>query len=105
MTKRFLARRRKMGRRPEKKTQTQDFNHYIHHHRVINRVTKKTKARLEQWSGCLDKDTMKGLHLTLQIRTLGSKTCKPGQKEVPLILKKEKNKKIRQERQKILNPA
>ena len=44
-----------MGRRPEKKTQTQDFNHYIHHHRDINRVTKKTKARLEQWSGCLDK--------------------------------------------------
>ena len=93
MTKRFLARRRKMGKRPEKKTQTRDFNHYIHHHRDINRVAKKTKARSEQWSGCLDKDTMKGLHLTLQIRMLGPKACKPGQKEVPLSLKKEKNKK------------
>lgn len=61
------------------------------------RVTKNTGARIEQWSGSLDKrNTMKGLHLTFQIGMLNPEVCQPdeiGKKFHLVVLKKKLDRK------------
>lgn len=103
-----MARRGKLDRKPEKKTQTQTFGSLTSTSWAYHEGYKKNWSRIRAVSGSLKKrNTMKGLSLTFHIGMLGRKVSQPGKigKKFYLLTLKKKKKKIGQEKQNLLNSA